>query len=112
MKISELEKYLVKNDIDDMSFVEFVENIEDKLKYDYNSTRLLTDEEEVDYEYYNDYVMEFMEFMNSSTGFNDTAEKKTVTMKNIVIAVEMSIITDITTIIIKLKQKKINFIEI
>lgn len=75
MKINDLEKYLVENDIDDVRYIEVVESIKDKFEYDYDSPRKLTDEEEIDYEYYNDDIMEFIEFMKSSTGINDTEEQ-------------------------------------
>lgn len=62
MKITDLEKYLLENSIDDNEFKIFLEaTCHDNLLIDYSEKdRKLTDEE-IDYEYYNDFIIEFFD---------------------------------------------------
>ena len=60
MKISEFEKYIVENKPNDQEFIKFIETLNETLKFDYNSTRKLTDEE-IDYEYFDENIVEFIE---------------------------------------------------
>lgn len=60
MKISEFEKYIVENEIQDEAFIEFTKTLDKALEFEYNSLRKLTDEE-IDYEYFDDNIIEFIE---------------------------------------------------
>lgn len=60
MKISNFEKYIVENEIFDNDLIKLLENINESLEYEYNSTRKLS-EEEIDYEYFDEFIVEFIE---------------------------------------------------
>lgn len=63
MKISNFEKYIVEHNISDEVLTELLKNINETLEYDFSSSRKLTDEE-IDYEYFDNYIVEFIESSN------------------------------------------------
>lgn len=60
MKISDFEKYIVENEPNEEEFIKFIGTEKEKLEFDYNSFRKLTDEE-IDYEYFDEYTVQFIE---------------------------------------------------
>lgn len=60
MKISDFEKYIVNNELNEEEFIKFIDTTKEKLEFDYNSFRKLTDEE-IDYEYFDEYAVQFIE---------------------------------------------------
>lgn len=60
MKINNFEKYIVENEISEDILIKLLDNINEPLELEYNSTRKLTDEE-IDYEYFDNFIVEFIE---------------------------------------------------
>ena len=60
MKISDFEKYVVENELSEEEFIKFTDTLREKLEFDYNSFRNLTDEE-IDYEYFDENIIQFIE---------------------------------------------------
>lgn len=73
MKISNFEKYIVENEIFDNDLIKLLENINESLEYEYNSTRKLS-EEEIDYEYFDEFIVEFIESSIFDNENNDECE--------------------------------------
>lgn len=62
LKITDLEKYLLENTVDDNEFKIFLEtSCYDNLLIDYSEKDRKLSDEEIDYEYYNDFIVEFFD---------------------------------------------------